>query len=719
MIHLRPAFLWTLFAFVPLWLAAVSHAETRSIEIDFDEPSDLAALREQYTTDARYPHETGPGADGKPGFIASLNRGGQGEQAWLTEPRFDLRREAVTLSVDVQAEADEGGGLARIFLGLAERADVNLQQGAGKLGVRVFKGAKPKFADRPYVLQLVNGIATRNLGQQFALETGKWYRLSVTLAMEEDKKSFRFDASLHELSAEGKPSGLSREESGTTSVLQAYRLNEMAVGLLGQNRSGGAIAFDNLKVSAEPLSHAPAASAGKLEPITFLPAPLRAGQHAPGETMFGACGHFMHTNLFYQPGKFSQYWQLEYTLPYLVEANLGWVREPVYQGWFDDPSNPKAMKNRETVERYLQMYEDHGVRVMLVPMAAGDSNAKHAPLREGYFEWIAELVYRYDCIEVVEMHNEPNLKFFWQGTVEDYVRIYREGARIIRERNPDAKIAVGSMSSLWWGPGIDWFKKMAELGGLEFADAVAVHPYQKKAPPERDPHFEGAPIDAPDHFEQAAVAFNDLVQSLAPEGKKLDLYYTELGYSSGEEGMAAVGDTQLQADYLSRSMMLYLDLRVKGMPIKGIFWYDLKNDGTNEHGESNFGLISYDTSRTKPAYGVYRRIAGTFTDPEKLSIADAEVTSLNLPEVVNTRTWRHNDGRLFIPFWRMEQLQQSDADFATRLDIAGIDAKNVSRVILHALNETNPRDVGFESTNDTLSVPVSVSRRASYLEIHF
>lgn len=184
---------------VALAIAGAAHAEPRSIEIDFDQSGDLAALSEQYTSDTRYPHETGPGADGEPGYIASLNRGGQGEQVWLAEPRFDLRREAVTLSLDVQAEADDGGGLMRAFLGLAERADVNLQQGAGKLGVRIFKGAKPKYADRPFVLQLVNGIATRNLGQQFALDTGKWYRMSIDLALEEDKQSLRFDASLQEL----------------------------------------------------------------------------------------------------------------------------------------------------------------------------------------------------------------------------------------------------------------------------------------------------------------------------------------------------------------------------------------------------------------------------------------------------------------------------------------------------------------------------------------
>lgn len=702
---------------VALLIALPLVAEPRTVDLDFAQADQLDQLREIYSTEARYPHTADIGADGEPGMIESINRGGQGEQVWLDEPRFDLRREAVSVSVDVRFEADADGGLMRTFIGLADRDDVNLQQGEGKVGVRVFKADKPKYPDRPFVLQLVNGVATRNLGEQFAVNSGTWYRLSSSFALESDQKLFAFTASLEELDASGQPAGLRREGSGTTRVLQAYRTNAMLVGLLGQNRQGGATGFDNLRVTAEPLSHA-AAPDTKLDQIAFLPPPMPVGKRAPDSTLFGACGHFMHTDLFYGPDQFSQYWQLEYTLPFLVDANLGWVREPLYQPWFDDPNNAKAMQNREVVERYLQKYSDAGVKVMVVAMAVNEGNAKHVPFREGYFRWLGDLANTYPAVRIIEMHNEPNLKFFWQGTAEEYVAVYRRGAEIIREAAPEVPIAVGSMSSLWWGPGIDWFEKMAEHGGLAFADAVAVHPYHKKAPPERDPHYEGAAPDDPHNFLKAAREFRTLVQSLA-DGRDLPIYFTELGYSSGIEGMAAVGDPTLQADYLTRTMMLYLELRLTGYPLEGVFWYDLKNDGTNRHGESNFGLISYDTSRTKPAYDAYRRIASTFLDPSMLSPAPSvSVESSNAPQAVATKAWQRDDGALIVPFWRMEHLQESDEDFATRLVIDGVDADSIKQVVLFNLHESMPRDIGFAVEDGKLDVPVRVSRRAGWLEIH-
>jgi hypothetical protein len=86
--------------------------------------------------------------------------------------------------------------------------------------------------------------------------------------------------------------------------------------------------------------------------------------------------------------KFERYNRFEYTLPHLVEGGFGAVREGLYQGFF-----------------------------------AGE--------------------------DAVEMHNEPNLRFFWHGTEEQYAEACLEGARILKSVAPAAHVAVGSASHLW------------------------------------------------------------------------------------------------------------------------------------------------------------------------------------------------------------------------------------------------------------------------------
>lgn len=686
------------------------------LTFDFADAAQLEAFRESSGQIAQYPHraEAGIGADA--GLIAVLNDGSKDDGLFLVQQTVNLRRQEVTLSLYFRADGTNGKGTSRIFVGFADSPQTNLAKGDAKIGVRLFKPASPADPQSAWVPQLVNGVATRDLGPRFALADGQWYRLTATMGLTDEGRAIRYTAEVQQVNANGgETEGTSQGANGVTRDLGSYNLRQMHVAIFAQNNNGGATAIDNLSIEIVDRSDGRSEQA-VLEEVLFPPPPM-PDLRAPQQTMFGACGHFMHTPLFYRDGSKSPYWQLEYTLPLLLQANLGWVREPLYQPWFDDPDNPRAMENRKTVERYLQMYQDHGVRVILVPLAVGPNDAKHGAFREGYFQWIGDLAARFSCVRVIEMHNEPNLKYFWQGTAQDYVTIYRDGAAAIRHRAPEVTIAVGSISSLWWEPGIEWLKVVLDAGALEWADAVAVHPYNKRFAPEADPHFaEGSPED-PDHLERAIHAFNALVQSHAPEGKQVKLYFTELGYSSGVEGMAALGDETLQADYLSRLMLTYLAVRLDGVPLEAVTWYDFKNDGRNDHAESNFGLVGYDTSRVKPAYEVYRRIAGFFDDPSRLEKLSVEAASSNWPDVVRHHAWRRDDGAVIVPVWRLDQRQAKDVDFATELTISMGQSVAIKRVVWHSLHEQTPREIGFAVGDGVLRVPVWLTRRAAWLEI--
>ena len=44
---------------------------------------------------------------------------------------------------------------------------------------------------------------------------------------------------------------------------------------------------------------------------------------------------------------------------------------------------------------------------------------------------LGDVAAKYSCIAGVEMHNEPNLRFFWGGTPKDYAEVCQVGGKII------------------------------------------------------------------------------------------------------------------------------------------------------------------------------------------------------------------------------------------------------------------------------------------------
>ena len=78
--------------------------------------------------------------------------------------------------------------------------------------------------------------------------------------------------------------------------------------------------------------------------------------------------------------------------------------------------------------------------------------------------------------------------------------------------------------------------------------------------------------------------------------------------------------------------------------------------------------------------------------------------------------WRGaRDGALVVPFWRMNQLMKSDADFDTELSLKLPDGFKLGDVVLHDLHEDRPRPVGHELKDGVLRVPVHTTARAAWL----
>lgn len=480
--------------------------------------------------------------------------------------------------------------------------------------------------------------------------------------------------------------------------------------------AAASLLLDDAEIAADPLV-----------PPRAMPSTPRP----PADSIFGFSSHMIHSDLFFD--HMGPYWRLDYMLPLVAEGGFGVMREALYQGKFADDRkgepDPKTAEAeaaraakrpaaRAVVEDYLGRYAERGVRVVLCPMFTPADR----PGFDEYFRWVGELAARFP-LQAVEMHNEPNLKHFWGGTAQEYATACAAGAKLVKARSPRTPVVIGSVSHLWWGPGITWLHSVLKTGVLDQVDGISVHPYRMKSAPEGGALHE--PGDSPVGFERELRAFWGLIQGYNPGNRPLQLYLTEYGFSSGTKGGLQTGQSEgvtgleRQADYLSRSMILFTDVRLRGLPIEGIYWYDLKCDGEDPANlEHNFGLVSCDTATLRPGFAAYAAIARAFGAVHDVEALDLAVAAAAQEKAVKSFAWRRlSDGALILSYWRLNQLQAADADFTTRLSWPLPAGFVPGRAVLHDLHGAAPREVAVAAADGRLAADLEVTARAAWLEV--
>lgn len=414
-----------------------------------------------------------------------------------------------------------------------------------------------------------------------------------------------------------------------------------------------------------------------------------AEQRAP---FFGVVSHFLHNKYIYKEKDDS--WLTTRTSPALSDLGTEWVTEQIYaltsksralvdDGTSSDVERAKIEDRRRLVDQWLAVHDQKKRKVVLTILAAAPKARNFEQINHDFAQWIAQLVHRHPSIVAVQLHNEPNLRSFWPGSPQDYVDTYRPIALEIKRVNPNVDITVGAISSLSWDKGREWFRSAMHSGLLDFADGVSVHPYNLKAPPEQDPHLSIAATSPNTQLGQAIASFWGEVQSYNQAHKPLKLYFTELGYSSAPNGIAGIGDEVLQAKYLTRLMAIYLDARARQkIPLEAVFWYDLKSDGDKAaNQEDNFGLVSADLKRKKPAFFAYKNLISAIGDVSDLNAVD--VTSQKADTDTILMGWQRSSRRqIIVPFWTTGQ---SEGEASVKLP-AGFDQSSVKATVIDLMS---------------------------------
>jgi hypothetical protein len=169
-------------------------------------------------------------------------------------------------------------------------------------------------------------------------------------------------------------------------------------------------------------------------------------------------------------------------------------------------------------------------------------------------------------------------------SADSYFKFVQAVAPAIKQINKDAIVLAG-------GAGGDWISQLVQLGVLNYVDGISIHPYTYRYKDNR-----------PEAWIKYVAQLSDKI-NMANNGRAVPLYITEAGWPSN---IGAYGTPpEKVGQFLARALLL-----VRTLPeVKGLWWYDLKNDGRDpQNREHNFGLFAYDY-HPKPAYYALHDIA--------------------------------------------------------------------------------------------------------------
>lgn len=334
----------------------------------------------------------------------------------------------------------------------------------------------------------------------------------------------------------------------------------------------------------------------------FLSLLLSCTATADERFIIGVATHLMNKN-----GSSAKALQL------LQEAGVDSVRDDAY--WSIAEPKRGQLHIDPAWQAYLSKAREHNLRPLLVlgygnPNYANYAKPRTALVRDAFGNYVnfvsGELT---ESVDFYEIWNEWDA----QNPVDpmfarDYSTLIEDTARRLRQQKKPVMILAGAVTSQ--GMDLGFADRLIEAGLLNHVDGLSLHPYVHCRHEER-------------HTPERWIAWLRWIDAdlRALAARPVPLYLTEMGWPSNT-GKCGVSE-QTQSAYLARSFFLALTVP----DIKGLWWYDLLDDGSDPGDpEQNFGLLNQDLM-VKPSYLTLKAISPFLHDyrydAEKSREADA------------------------------------------------------------------------------------------------
>jgi hypothetical protein len=161
-----------------------------------------------------------------------------------------------------------------------------------------------------------------------------------------------------------------------------------------------------------------------------------------------------------------------------------------------DIEKEKGKKDFSKLDKMVALAQEHGVEIML-PIGTPPPWASARPEEEPAFrkgsaaeprnmedwrDYVTALATRYKGkIRLWELWNEPNIKVFYSGSVEQMVELQRIAYEILKKTDPDNRLSTPSPTNI---NGVAWLRQFLAAGGGRYADCIGFHFYVTPKPPE-------------------------------------------------------------------------------------------------------------------------------------------------------------------------------------------------------------------------------------------
>jgi hypothetical protein len=115
--------------------------------------------------------------------------------------------------------------------------------------------------------------------------------------------------------------------------------------------------------------------------------------------------------------------------------------------------------------------------------AYAPGNAANPANLEAWRNYVRTVATRYKGrIFAYEIWNEPNLKQFYSGTIDEMLQLAAAAYPIIKEVDPQAQVCSPSLTNQ---DGVVWLDQYLAQGGGKYADVIGFHFYANPDPPEK------------------------------------------------------------------------------------------------------------------------------------------------------------------------------------------------------------------------------------------
>jgi polysaccharide biosynthesis protein PslG len=246
-----------------------------------------------------------------------------------------------------------------------------------------------------------------------------------------------------------------------------------------------------------------------------------------------------------------------------------------------------------------------------------------------------------------ELWNEPDLKEYWQGTVDEFAELVKVGAAGVRDGDPKAVTVLGGMSH---GPAEFFDTLMTRHHIYRWVDVIAMHGYPESWDEDRAEAVYGARV---------AKMENEIRRS----GSQLDLWLNEMGYAdyrfqaahASEWGTNAYYDYEHTKKYAAEFLLKSMLMTAASGDVSLAGWYridDFRHSDRRMPADKvhyHLGLVDVN-GRPKPEYYAMK-FANRLLD-QKLRPADSSTTVKRAPQSqAIVHAFETPEGKVIVTGW--------------------------------------------------------------------